>query len=129
LFPMILNGLEFAGGLRESADLRKHKFTLDRAAENSKDPDGPLTLYSRSATTADGKFTASIFGYFLIRQKVSARFQGRCIFTTLGYILNEVHIPELTMFIGRDRSARRQSGRGISLVRGLSMTGLLKILP
>jgi len=26
LFSVILNGLEFAGRLRESADLRKHKF-------------------------------------------------------------------------------------------------------
>jgi hypothetical protein len=93
LFPMILNGLEFAGGLRESADLRKHKFTLDRAAENSKDPDGPLTLYSRSATTADGKFTASIFGYFLIRQKVTVSIQRRPVIATHGFFLYEVQTP------------------------------------
>jgi hypothetical protein len=58
---MILHGLEFAGGLRESADLRKHKFIPARAAENGCDHDGPLNLCSRSAMTAAGKFTASIF--------------------------------------------------------------------
>jgi hypothetical protein len=69
---MILNGLEFAGGLRESADLRKHKFIPARAAENGCDPDGPLNLCSRSATTADGKFTASIF-WILFDQAKSIR--------------------------------------------------------
>jgi hypothetical protein len=57
------NGLEFAGGLRESADLRKYNVTPARTPENEYEPDGPLTLFSRSATTADGKFTAWIFGY------------------------------------------------------------------
>jgi hypothetical protein len=56
-----LNGLEFAGGLRKSADLRKNNVTPARTPENEYDPDGPLTLFSRSATTADGKFTAWIF--------------------------------------------------------------------
>jgi hypothetical protein len=41
---MILNGLEFAGGLRKSADLRKYKFIPARAAENEYDPDGPLNI-------------------------------------------------------------------------------------
>jgi hypothetical protein len=58
---MILNGLEFADGLRESADLRKYNVTPARTPENEYDPDGPLTLCSRSATTAGGKFTTWIF--------------------------------------------------------------------
>jgi len=89
-----LNGLEFAGGLRESADLRKHKFIPARATENGCDPDGPLNLCSRSATTADGKFKPGFFGYFLIRQKVTGKLQGRSKFRTHGVILKQGQTPE-----------------------------------
>jgi hypothetical protein len=71
------NGLEFAGGLRESADLRKYKFTPARAAENACDPDGPLNLFSRSATTADGKFTAWIFWLLFDQAKSNSEHLGK----------------------------------------------------
>jgi hypothetical protein len=74
---MILNGLEFAGGLRKSADLRKHNVIPARAAENECDPDGPLTLCSRSATTADGKFTAWIFWLLFDQAKSNRETSGK----------------------------------------------------
>jgi hypothetical protein len=88
LFSIILNGLEFAGGLRESADLRKHKFTPARAAENGCDRDGPLNLCSRSATTADGKFTASIFWLLFDQAKSISEHSGKaCYRDTWFYLL------------------------------------------
>jgi hypothetical protein len=74
------NGLEFAGGLRESADLRKYKFTPARAVENGCDPDGPLNLCSRSATTADGKFTAWIFWLLFDQAKSINEISGKVYF-------------------------------------------------
>jgi hypothetical protein len=70
------NGLEFAGGWRESADLRKHKFIPARAAKNGCDRDGPLNLCSRSATTADGKFTAWIFWLLFDQAKSNSEHSG-----------------------------------------------------
>jgi hypothetical protein len=77
---MMRNGLEFAGGLRESADLRKYKFTPARTAENGCDPDGPLNLFSRSATTADGKFTARIFWLLFDQAKSNIEISGKVYF-------------------------------------------------
>jgi hypothetical protein len=74
---MILNGLEFVGGLRESADLRKNNVTPTRTPENEYDPDGPLTLFSRSATTADGKFTAWIFWLLFDQAKSNRETSGK----------------------------------------------------
>jgi hypothetical protein len=77
------NGLEFAGGLRESADLRKYNVTPARTLENSIDPDGPLTLCNRSATTADGKFTASIFWILFDQAKSINEISGKVYFRNI----------------------------------------------
>jgi hypothetical protein len=67
---MMINGLEFAGGLRESADPRKYNVTPARTPENEYDPDGPLNLFSRFVTTVAGKFTGfyTIYPTFKHRQ-------------------------------------------------------------
>ena len=90
---MILLDLEFVGGLRESADLRKQNFIPAQVVKTVSWPDGPLKLCSRSATTAAKKFAVLIFWFVLHQGKMNECNNGMgnsCLKSTNAYYMGNV---------------------------------------